>query len=67
MLRNRGLADPSDIFVINFGLWHMLEGPPGFEKFKAAVQTLGEDYSRTKDNWPHMIYRCVLCFVFLCV
>ena len=52
MLRNRGLADPGDVFVIQFGLWHMLEGPPGFEKFKAAVQQLGEDYQARRRARP---------------
>ena len=58
MLRNKGLASPGDVLVIQFGLWHLLEGPPGFDKYKAALLTLGEYLNSTRGEWPvHAIYR----------
>ncbi|KAI8471062.1 MAG: hypothetical protein J3K34DRAFT_458522 [Monoraphidium minutum] len=56
-LRDKGIATPNDIFVIQFGTWHMLEGPPGLDKFKNAVAQLGADFQRTKAKWPHVIWR----------
>ncbi|KAI8471060.1 MAG: hypothetical protein J3K34DRAFT_520821 [Monoraphidium minutum] len=56
-LRDKGLAKPADIFLLQFGVWHAKGGEPGVQQHRAALQALGQDYSRTKGKWPHVIWR----------
>ncbi|GBF96537.1 hypothetical protein Rsub_09120 [Raphidocelis subcapitata] len=56
-LLRREVADPRDIFLIQFGPWHNKLGPPGMEAHSRALQVLGEDYERNRWRWPHVIWR----------
>jgi hypothetical protein len=42
LLRNR-FADPHDIFIVNFGVWHAKEGDAGLERYRQALVRLGQD------------------------
>ena len=57
LLRNRGLAAPSDVFVISFGVWHAKQNEAGYESYRLALRRLADDFARNRGRWPHVFFR----------
>uniref|UniRef100_A0A383VCQ2 Trichome birefringence-like N-terminal domain-containing protein n=1 Tax=Tetradesmus obliquus TaxID=3088 RepID=A0A383VCQ2_TETOB len=55
LLQSR-FARRTDIFYINFGVWHK-KSDTWRASFKPALEALGRFYKATKSRFPHVLYR----------